>query len=332
MATIITRAGKEAPLTNAEVDSNFTNLNTDKAETDGATLTNVDINSGAIDGVTIGGASAGAGTFTTLQANTSLNVDGTVTADGLTVDANSGTDAVSTLRMGTGNSGENKSSINFQNSAGSELFHIDFNNDFTNGASLDFGSDQSTTSLSIERNGDISFYEDTGTTPKLFWDASAESLGIGTTSPAESISTTGNALVGQDTSSTQSLFFRGSAASTGNASITKVFDSELEIKSSLSVATDKDITFYTNANNERMRIDSSGNVGIGTESPDGDLHVFDSASDCNVILETGGSNSQLAFGDAADNFVGKIQYNHPSNFMAFIANGSEAMRIDSSSG
>ena len=28
--------------------------------------------------------------------------------------------------------------------------------------------------------GDISFYEDTGTTPKLFWDASAESLGIGT--------------------------------------------------------------------------------------------------------------------------------------------------------
>jgi hypothetical protein len=32
--------------------------------------------------------------------------------------------------------------------------------------------------------GDISFYEDTGTTPKFFWDASAESLGIGTTSPS----------------------------------------------------------------------------------------------------------------------------------------------------
>jgi hypothetical protein len=31
--------------------------------------------------------------------------------------------------------------------------------------------------------GDISFYEDTGTTPKFFWDASAESLGIGTVSP-----------------------------------------------------------------------------------------------------------------------------------------------------
>ena len=33
MATIITRSGKGAPLTNAEVDANFTNLNTDKAET-----------------------------------------------------------------------------------------------------------------------------------------------------------------------------------------------------------------------------------------------------------------------------------------------------------
>jgi hypothetical protein len=35
--------------------------------------------------------------------------------------------------------------------------------------------------ISIEPDGDISFYEDTGTTAKFFWDASAESLGIGTT-------------------------------------------------------------------------------------------------------------------------------------------------------
>jgi hypothetical protein len=30
--------------------------------------------------------------------------------------------------------------------------------------------------LAIASNGDISFYEDTGTTAKLFWDASAESF------------------------------------------------------------------------------------------------------------------------------------------------------------
>jgi hypothetical protein len=39
MATIITRAGKGSPLTNAEVDANFTNLNSDKLETAGGTLT-----------------------------------------------------------------------------------------------------------------------------------------------------------------------------------------------------------------------------------------------------------------------------------------------------
>ena len=45
MASITTRAGKGSPLTNAEVDANFVNLNTDKLEaTTTATLTNKTIN------------------------------------------------------------------------------------------------------------------------------------------------------------------------------------------------------------------------------------------------------------------------------------------------
>ncbi len=39
MATIITRSGKGSPLTNTEVDNNFTNLNNDKAELSGADFT-----------------------------------------------------------------------------------------------------------------------------------------------------------------------------------------------------------------------------------------------------------------------------------------------------
>lgn len=39
MSTIVTRSGKGSPLTHAEVDSNFTNLNTDKLELSGGTLT-----------------------------------------------------------------------------------------------------------------------------------------------------------------------------------------------------------------------------------------------------------------------------------------------------
>jgi len=65
-------------------------------------------------------------------------------------------------------------------STGGMFIDIDSNNDST-AATLNLTRDGKTkTTASFSENGDISFYEDTGTTPKLFWDASAESLGIGT--------------------------------------------------------------------------------------------------------------------------------------------------------
>jgi hypothetical protein len=68
------------------------------------TVTTADIDGGSIDGTTIGAASAAAGTFTTGQFDTSLNVDGTVTADGLTVDSGS-TNTQLTLARSTTHSG-----------------------------------------------------------------------------------------------------------------------------------------------------------------------------------------------------------------------------------
>jgi hypothetical protein len=53
------------------------------------------------------------------------------------------------------------------------------------------------TSVSTQRmrifgiSGDIAFYDDAGTTPELYWDASAGNLGIGTTSPATALDVTG---------------------------------------------------------------------------------------------------------------------------------------------
>jgi hypothetical protein len=57
MATIVTRAGKGAPLTNAELDANFTNINDDKLETAGGVVTgNLGVGgdtTGVVDGITV---------------------------------------------------------------------------------------------------------------------------------------------------------------------------------------------------------------------------------------------------------------------------------------
>jgi hypothetical protein len=71
MASITTRAGKGSPLTNAEVDANFTNLNA-------GLTTNAAITGGTINGTAIGGTSPAAGSFTTLAVSGATTLNGAV--------------------------------------------------------------------------------------------------------------------------------------------------------------------------------------------------------------------------------------------------------------
>ena len=91
---------------------------------------------------------------------------------------------------------------------------------------------------------------------------------------------------------------------------------------------------------EAMRIDSSGNVGIGTTSPSS---FFSEAR--NLVVGTGtggqgmtiyagtGSQSRLFFADGTsgtDAYTGFVQYDHSSNVLTFGTNGgNERARIDS---
>ena len=114
------------------------------------------------------------------------------------------------------------------------------------------------THLEVAGNGDISFYEDTGTTAKFFWDASAERLGIGTSSPSRQLDIYDDGTVGQ-------AVLALTAQNTDYSRIMFADPDDSNIGILDYVHSDNSMRFTVN-NAERMRIDSSGNVGIGTSS------------------------------------------------------------------
>jgi hypothetical protein len=89
--------------------------------------------------------------------------------------------------------------------------------------------------------------------------------------------------------------------------------------------------FFGGSLSEKMRIDASGNVGIGESTPLRKLHITDSSSSTYIRIETGNTNiSGIEFADTDDTNVGRISYDHSDNSMEFRVNDAERMRIDSS--
>ena len=118
-----------------------------------------------------------------------IDVTGTVTADGLTVTTGSASGTVATLKGSTG--------FGFTLASSGTAPYIQTIG-VGGGEELAITSGGTTIAL-FQDGGDFQLYEPTGTTAKFFWDASAESLGIGTTqTPATLIttSTTSHAGVG----------------------------------------------------------------------------------------------------------------------------------------
>jgi hypothetical protein len=225
------------------------------------TIASVDINGGTIDGVTIGGSSAGAGSFTTL------------TADGLTV----GYDRAGVsggFILYDDNQSENRLSLITGGGAGVNAVINQ------SGGAFNITDASINTIASFADNGDISFYEDTGTTAKFFWDASAEALGIGTSSPAYKL---------EIAASQPWIRLNDTDGTTAYAEILTSSGSLAFSANPLGTGVNSDITFSTDGS-EAMRITDAGRVGIGTSSPQENVTISTTGTSQDAVLQLLGTN------------------------------------------
>ena len=235
--------------------------------------------------------------------STGIDVTGSVTADGLTVNSanNSGNTNTPTIVMKdldvTVSAGQFTGAVEFEtsdtNNPGVNSYIRSVMTGTGGGGSLTFGTGFAGSladRVLIGGTGDISFYEETGTSRKLYWDASTERLGLGTTSPSAPLDVRAENIGGE----TSILVYNtdNSNTTTQSARIKLGPDSRGEALAGMqaykstadyTLNTDRDagLKLYTMNNNAEvdvMTMTNVGTVGIGQDVPSSQLHINASGS------------------------------------------------------
>ena len=217
--------------------------------------------------------------------------------------------------------------IRISGSAASSAANLVFSNDHTNGVSDEY-------TIQMSGDNDRLAFRSGGPadTERVSFMADGK-VGIGTSSPLEKLEVqNGHISVGSstNTTSTNTLvagygYIIGSTKY-GNVSIRSSYVNTTNAAS---------LEFYTAAPavSERMRIDSSGKVGIGTTSPGAALHIESSGADA-AKLRVGFDSTRYydIFRKSSDGFGLLNFYGSQSGFTGYVFGGvdGERMRIDSS--
>jgi len=185
------------------------------------------------------------------------------------------------------------------------------------------GANNPATSIKLSSNGDISFYEDTGTNAKFYWDAADERLGIGTSSPSQPLhvsSASDTPAIFESTDFNSRIEIKDSAGS----SFVENRGGILNLKADTDNSVANSRIEFTIDDNEKVRINSTGNVGIGTSSPSESLHTAGNirlGDTAPAEIYTNSNELRIGVDKNNDNAASAIK---------FYVNNDEKIRIDAS--
>jgi len=282
--------------------------------------------------------------ITSVGTLTGLDVAGTPTFDGLTVDGNilAGTTTIPTglgasnTKLILSNDSDSPEVVVYRNTnligAGDKVGAYLFGNDDNNATEDHFAGIWAKSSgtgghMDILFAGGRDNYENDTSQMVLTFDGN---VGIGTTSPSALLnikddvnSTIGLLIENTSANSSASAVLDLASASQSAFRLQQYIDGSARVRNLANAP----LMFYTN-NTERMTIGSSGSVGIGTDSPSAGLHV-DSPDDSQItaILDTDNAAVKLVFRNSTET-GNNIQIGADGSDLVALTNATEAMRID----